>query len=364
MRCTSGRLQKGRCKFNKYENGIPSYFQYYSDTSKGGEPYMNYCPIAHKEIDFNNYNFNFYPGSCSNGIISFPGTEEVISQNSFCVISSVIPNGGNFNLNVERSVCYPMFCTETTLTIQIGKLYLTCPKYGGYVAISGIYGYYGDVECPEYNAICTGTVLCNSIKDCIEKKSLYKESTFYYSDYSNVYQDLDHIGTYLTKNPGENSEGGKCGMNCVFCNNENSCLKCRNDEDYAIGSKIIERNNKYYLFCDLIQNFPNDQFELDSGIYYPFDNIVVPTERPSEIIESTKNSNEGIEPKENPTEINGPTQIDINESSNEFNEFIDNTEKYNIIQSYKTIPASNKGRSYSQISVNVFTLNYILLYIL
>ena len=107
MRCTSGRLQKGRCKFYTYNEGIPFYFQYYSDKTKGGEPYMNYCPIAHKEIDFNNYNFNFYPGSCSNGIISFPGTEEVISQ-TFCVISSVIPNGGNYNLNVERSVCYPM----------------------------------------------------------------------------------------------------------------------------------------------------------------------------------------------------------------------------------------------------------------
>ena len=161
--------KKEDANFIHINEGVPFYFQYYSDKTKGGEPFMNYCPIAHKAIDFNNYNFNFYPGSCSNGIISFPGTEEVISQNSFCVISSVIPNGGNYNLNVERSACYPMFYIETTLTIQIGKLLFTCPKYGGYVAIPGIFGYYGDVECPEYNAICTGTVLCNSIKDCIEK---------------------------------------------------------------------------------------------------------------------------------------------------------------------------------------------------
>ena len=339
MRCTSGRLQKGRCKFYTYSQSIPSSFQYYSDKTKGGEPYMNYCPIAHKEIDFNNYNFNFYPGSCFNGIISFKETEEVISSNSFCVVSSVIPNGGNYNLNVERSVCYPMFCSDTTLTIQIGKLYLTCPKYGGYVAISGIYGYYGDVECPEYNAICTGSVLCNNIKDCIEKKSLYKESTFYYSDSSHVYQDLDHIGQFSVKNPGENSEGGKCGINCIFCNIDNSCLKCRNDGDYAIGSKIKNRNNKYFLFCDLVQNFPSVHFELENGIYYPFVDLLEPVtdflinksnEISSEIIEHTDNPFEIIESPETNAEI-----IDNIEENKKIN--FDNIIRPKIINYLKNI---------------------------
>ena len=34
--------------------------------------------------------------------------------------------------------------------------------------------------CPDYNLICTGTVLCNDLFDCIEKKSEPKSNTFNY----------------------------------------------------------------------------------------------------------------------------------------------------------------------------------------
>ena len=63
-----------------------------------------------------------------------------------------------------------MHCTETTLTVQIGDFYMTCPREGGVLSMPSISGYFGVFECPDYNLICTGSVMCNNIEECIERK--------------------------------------------------------------------------------------------------------------------------------------------------------------------------------------------------
>ena len=130
-------------------------------------------------------------------------------------------------------------------------------------------GYMGGFECPHYNTICTGTVVCNDIEECINKKSEPRESSYIYEGYSQEYQSLNRDNIpYETPNLGEGSDKGKCGKNCIYCKIGNSCLKCR-DGDYSIGSKFNDKNDNNYLYCDLTSNFTEDFYEKYNDIYYP-----------------------------------------------------------------------------------------------
>ena len=274
QRCTSGRTQRGICRLFNYEL-MPSYFQYFTnDSTLGGKETAHYCPKTEAEYLNNNVINNFYPGSCLNGIIPSysQNLAEVNSDHSFCAISNIIPNNIEYaNLNTRRAVCYPMFCSNTTLTIQIGNIYMTCPKLGGVVRMSGDSGYLGAVECPDYNLICSGSVMCNSIESCIEKKSIVKDSSFIYDEFTYVYQRYDMIEYSHIKSIGELSYNGKCGINCLYCKDGNTCMKCR-DGDYTMGSNSKTRGNTKKLFCDLVSNFEQStNYELDNEIYYIID---------------------------------------------------------------------------------------------
>lgn len=187
------------------------------------------------------------------------------------------------------------------------------------------------------------------------RKSLYKESTFSYSDYSHVYQDLDHIGLYTVKNPGENSKGGKCGIYCAFCTKENSCLKCRNDGNYAIASNSRDRNNKNYLFCDLVQNFPSDQFELQNDIYYPIFNRNGTKEKEIEFLEPTEKFNDINESHEIPTEIIDNTDIPtkISESNEIHTKINGNVEENSKIHSDNSLQPNLMGCSNNLVNFHI-----------
>ena len=269
-RCTPGHMSKGYCKF--YTDSVSSPFQYWpNNRTKGGIRGTDYCPIAERE-DYNpNLMYNFYPGSCKNGLVYREGLVEVMSGNSFCVVSTVFPLGTDLYIyGVEqRGACYPMYCTDSSLTVQIGNYYIVCKKNGGIMHMPENLGYMGGFECPHYNTICTGTVVCNDIEECINKKSEPRESSYIYEGFSQEYQSLfrDDIPPD-TPNVGEGSENGKCGKNCIYCKEGNSCLKCR-DGEYSIGSKFNDRNDNNYLYCDLTSNFTEDLYEKYNDIYYP-----------------------------------------------------------------------------------------------
>ena len=276
LRCTSGRLQKGICRLYNY-NSIPEYFQYFDDDiTLGGNYNAHYCPKTEKEYMGTSSFNNFYPGSCVNGYIPQYSKDsgEINSDHSFCVISNVIPNDNNYSIyNQRRAICFPMSCSKTILTIQVGDYYYTCPKNGGIINVQRSSGYLGDIECPDYNLICTGSVLCNNIADCIEKKSIYNENTFIYNELPFVYQDLNNLNGYYSKNIGETSNNGKCGLNCIFCNNINTCLKCR-EGDYAIASKSKDRGVTTKLYCNLISNLESENYVLENNVYYPTDDTI------------------------------------------------------------------------------------------
>ena len=85
-------------------------------------------------------------------------------------------------------MCYEMICSSSnkTLTVKIKDQYIVCPREGGKVEVNG--DYQGFIYCPDYNLICTGTVMCNDMFDCLDKKS---ETKFYRLLTRNI--ELNHL---------------------------------------------------------------------------------------------------------------------------------------------------------------------------
>jgi len=203
-----------------------------------------------------------------------------------------------------------MHCTETTLTVQIGDFYMTCPREGGVLSMPSISGYFGVFECPDFNLICTGSVMCNNIEECIERKSLYKEGTFIYEGYTHSYQSLDNTYYYNVKSKGEESSNGKCGKHCVYCNKENSCLLCANSE-YAMASRNGNPKNKTQLFCDSFDKFSDDKWVYINDIFYPIQNFKDETR---DILYNKINSQEDEDEEDNNNKLNNKNN---NKNNNE-----------------------------------------------
>ena len=237
----------------------------------------------------NEEDLSFYVGSCNKGngeyghmIIynkNYQGKNgdipenfgEKMDNNSFCVLSSVVPlslmkeNKNKFEIydGIIHPMCYPMFCTSKSLTIQIYSQYIVCPREGGIVEIKG--NYKGYIYCPDYYLICTGTVMCNDMFDCIEKLSLEKEDNFDYDYQIKTSQEIINDKNMTDKiSKGyelSNEETGKCPQYCNQCNGNKKCFKCQ-ENFILIGEREGDNNPVYCL-----QNF-------DLGKYYknPEDN--------------------------------------------------------------------------------------------
>ena len=253
--CSSGRQSRTYNYLVKYQkNSIPEKYQYFSDPETGGWSAADYCPVS--LVDKYNEGKNiYYVGHCSEkgsgeygqsipykkgkeeynyyaseDIMSITG--EVLSDHSFCVLSSLKLKNIKFDSNVFRAVCYQMFCSEKSLTILILNNYIVCPRSGGKIKVEGFDGY---LICPDYNLICSGTVLCNDMFDCVDKKSQIKEDIYDYEIKTS--QDIDDIeDDKIIKDSYELSEDGKCPKFCRQCNELGQCIKCRSDY------KIVEKN--------------------------------------------------------------------------------------------------------------------------
>ena len=245
-------------KFN-LNDAIPEHYQYYEKTNLGGRPSADYCPVSQEVID--QAGRSFYVGHCSikgsgefgslimhyrqNGVNIYYSTNgelasitgENNSENSFCVLSSLISKSvGNSEIHSKtvNALCYQMYCSEQSLTIQINDDFFVCPRSGGKINAVNYDGY---LLCPDYYLICSGTVLCNEMFDCVEKESLLKEDINY--DYEiKTSQDLyDAEDAEFSEDGYELTTNGKCPQNCKQCNLQGYCIKCRN------GFGIVELNN-------------------------------------------------------------------------------------------------------------------------
>ena len=242
--CTSGRLGRGYAIYGKYSQDLPTYYQYFSQPNYGGfHSSANYCPTFY-DIDIigypreNHYLANCQKGDGDFGLLTFyrySDTQlgngisngelpsdfgEVYGDNSFCSLTTLIPESSNTDIknkyeDFPRAFCYPMYCSDRSLTIQINNDFIVCPRSGGKVKMEG---YIGFVLCPDYNLICTGTVMCNDLFDCVDKKSEPKIDNYDYiiKTSQKLSEEMDD-----SKSPVivayELSENGKCEKGCAHC---------------------------------------------------------------------------------------------------------------------------------------------------
>ena len=325
--CTSGRQSRTYYTLWVYDS-IPNYYKYFENETYGGYSPADFCPVA-MEYFYENIN-SYYTGHCSlkgnggygtqilyNGgirrinnthvetiIISNKSEElyfitgENYSDHSFCYQSTLIKNEQDYDyLSIVRAVCYESFCSNYSLTIKINEDYFVCPRTGGKIEVEGYKGYF---LCPDYNLICSGTIMCNDMFDCIDKKSEAKEESYFFNYKSKTSQNIANNELILPDNENnyELDSNGICPINCKQCHLNNKCTKCRNDYG-LVGSKENEE-----IHCLSLK-------ELSSG-YYQENNIYYP------LIEDTKKIiSENSDEEKTPNSFESESQNIKNEISDE-----------------------------------------------
>ena len=182
--CSPSRTVKGICGIYRYNSQIPSKYQYFSESNVGGFVPANYCPVASELTNDESY---YYPTSCSKGTSSLSSDYgEVISDNSFCFISSLLPSSSSLTQDTTQSICYRVECNSSNkqIIVHVGSSTITCPTEGG--TLSNLSGFKGSIICPKYIEICDfeNNVVCNEMFDCLSKK-VETDSDSYNYDESN-----------------------------------------------------------------------------------------------------------------------------------------------------------------------------------
>ena len=244
--CSSGRQSRTYYAWWKYEN-IPEIYQYFEDKRCGGFASADYCPVS-KEFPDENIN-SYYIGYCSSKGSGEYGkqikynrknsdyytseelksyTGETFSDHSFCYQSTLIKDSINFDSSVVRAVCFESFCSDKSLTIKVNEDYIVCPRAGGKIKVRGYKGYF---MCPDYNLICSGTVMCNDMFDCVSKKSETKEESYHYDYAIKTTQNIENIEimNFHNETNYELTENGLCPINCKHCDLKGVCKNCKND---------------------------------------------------------------------------------------------------------------------------------------
>ena len=270
--CSSGRQSRAYKAWYTASN-VPEEYQYFDDPDIAGFEPADYCPVPMKYPT--EEELSYYVGHCSNiGSLEYGSklyylgyskyssketikyTGELLTPHSFCYLSSLSTD--EVTSNVVRAICYETFCSNESLTIKIFDDYIVCPRAGGKIVVEGYLGY---LLCPDYNLICTGTVICNNIFDCIEKKSEIKEESFTYDYDIKTSQDIEKTETDEIDgdNNYELSTNGQCPQYCKHCKARKKCLYCI--ENY--GLKLEDDNS---IICV-------DLEELEIGYYINNNNV-------------------------------------------------------------------------------------------
>ena len=284
--CSSGRQSRTYYLLWQYYKKIPYDYQYFYNQYIGGSPYADYCPIA--QNGFEEEDYGYYIGHCSNkgsgeygskikyynkedNITSYYKsmelesiTGEKYSNISFCYLSSLIKNTNINNqlyLNTTRPVCYETFCSSKSLTIKINDDYIVCPREGGKINVNEYEGY---LLCPDYNLMCSGSVLCNDMFDCVEKKSEIKEDGYNYDYEIKTSQNIEKMETQESDyiNNYELSEDGECPQYCKLCKENKKCLECR--KDFVFSGKMNEER----VNCVSLSNINVGHYKVNDSFYY------------------------------------------------------------------------------------------------
>ena len=285
--CSTGRISRGYCQ---NRNSVTDLYKRTS-IEVLGKKNAEYCPVS---IDSVAETSNFYNGNCKIGNnkygydLSFKnGAQyeysvfsdtygEKHGDNSFCALSSVLhKNETKEKLDIYggqiRPTCYPMFCSEKSLTIQINELFVVCPRNGSAIEVGR--EYMGYILCPDYNSICSGIEVCNNVFDCIQKKSRFKENYTYDYSTKDVINNVNKISNNETRHKSklvisyELSDDGKCPKDCIQCLENRRCLICRNYTENKLPFYIgINETDNLEIIC--LENPPSEGYYNKSNYYY------------------------------------------------------------------------------------------------
>ena len=279
--CSSGRQSRSYYAWWVYPNLARDYphYVYFKNSTYGGFGAADYCPVARsmRNEDKNAY----YTGQCnkkgngrygtniyypdgntyiSESLVSITG--ETYSDHSFCFLSSLFKesiDNSDYYSSINRAICYDLYCSERSLTVHINDDYIVCPRAGGKIEVEGYKGFF---LCPDYNLMCSGTVICNDMFECVDKKSLVKNSSYYYDYEIQTSQNLDNAYIIEADNTSnyELSENATCPIYCKRCKENQKCVKCRN------GYALVGHSDSQKVEC-------LDESIISTGYYMSGDNI-------------------------------------------------------------------------------------------
>ena len=175
--CSSGHLSKGECYIVKYKDKLEPNFRHYSDEFTGGFSAVDYCPVSYPFFDTElNENYN-YPHNCNFGEKDYFNIGEKVGKKSLCFESSLI-SLDNDNKDTLYNACYGVECNKKKKEYQVsvGNALVNC-KSGGSI-VENPNGFTGKINCPPYNIICSSTVWCNELFQCIDLKSEADTKTY------------------------------------------------------------------------------------------------------------------------------------------------------------------------------------------
>ncbi len=165
--CTTGRGFRGICRIYDYRafSDIEKEYDYFRNKI-GMSPYPDWCPFYGPSAEDASTK-SYYKESCAIGKVLNNG--DVIGPNSSCYVHD------------GKAKCYETECDTNNkrVIVTINNQKIECPTEGGLIELP--IGLNGSLDCPDYNQICTSSIWCNNMLECIKKKSVPELSSFVYS---------------------------------------------------------------------------------------------------------------------------------------------------------------------------------------
>lgn len=176
--CFAGRTSKGMAFIKTYTDDLPTEFRYFGNPKLGGNYLDDFCPVAYSSDLDGGYD----SGSCWIGKSGYSvGLGETIGADSNCFYSSLTFSNDNSILyfkDIARPICHQVSCDyeNDKYTVTIREKTFECNTDGGEISVDG---FDGKFYCADFNLICTKTVKCGDVFDCVSKKSLRTEPINY-----------------------------------------------------------------------------------------------------------------------------------------------------------------------------------------
>ena len=133
-RCMTSHTAKGYCFLLTGIENIPEQYQYFTDKTKGGFGFADFCPIIFPFTDFTK---EYFGSNCQIGNkgIYPPGLGEVIGNNSICIESSLAKKGDSSVEDYKGKLiakCHEVNCdyASNIFTVKVNDISFTCQKDG------------------------------------------------------------------------------------------------------------------------------------------------------------------------------------------------------------------------------------------